>query len=156
MDALDPRTAAARAESLGPAERILDALLTFSDHMVHNRPGFVTPDRQAPHGVRWAPARLKAGQVFKLKKKGKKTQATLVGAVGTDRREVRMGGRVVGIYQPPGLFPEVAAWLYGRIAEVWVLDNEFAARWASWAFVQEHRDLKVALAALMLVQSRCG
>jgi len=152
MNALDPR----RVESLGPAERILDALLTFSDHMVHNRPGFVTPDPQAPHGVRWSPARLKKGEVFKLKKKGKKTLATLMGVVGTDCREVRRDGRVVGEYRAPGLFPEVAAWLYGRIAEVWTLDNEFAARWASWAFVQEHRDLKVALAAFMLAQSRCG
>ena len=36
------------------------------------------------------------------------------------------------------------------------MDNELAARWASWSFAQEHRDLKVALTALMLVQNRCG
>lgn len=36
------------------------------------------------------------------------------------------------------------------------MDNEFAARWASYAFGQEHRDLKVVLAAFMLVQTRKG
>ncbi|MDP2734827.1 MAG: VWA domain-containing protein, partial [bacterium] len=56
----------------------------------------------------------------------------------------------------PGIFPEVAAYVYGQIAEVYKLDNEFAARWASWAFAQDNRDLKVALAAFMLVQDRKG
>jgi hypothetical protein len=36
------------------------------------------------------------------------------------------------------------------------MDNEFAARWASYAWRQEHRDLKVVLAAFLLVQSRKG
>jgi len=141
-DQIDPQ----RVESLGPAERIIDTLLTFSDHMVHNRPGVVTPDRSQPHGVRWAPATYKTvdGQrvYFRLDRRGKKTIETrLVGDVD---------------YRKPGLFPEVAKWLYGQIAEVWKLDNEFAAHWASWAFTQDHRDLKVALAAFMLVQSRSG
>jgi hypothetical protein len=63
---------------------------------------------------------------------------------------------IAGEYRPAGIFPEVAVWMYEQAATVWKLDNEFAARWASFAFTQEHRDLKVILAALMLVQSRRG
>ena len=32
-----------RVESLGPAERVVQALLQHADHMVHNRPGVVVP-----------------------------------------------------------------------------------------------------------------
>ena len=46
--------------------------------------------------------------------------------------------------------PEAVAWVYAQCAEVWNLDNEFAAKWASRAFGEEHRDLKVVLCALML------
>ena len=62
----------------------------------------------------------------------------------------------VGEYRQPGFFIEVVTWLYKQVAEVWKLDNEFAARWASYAYGQEHRDLKVVLAAFMLVQARVG
>ena len=51
---------------------------------------------------------------------------------------------------------EVAQWMYSQVAEVWKMDNEFAARWASYQFGQEIRDMKVILAAFMLVQSRKG
>jgi hypothetical protein len=46
--------------------------------------------------------------------------------------------------------------MYQQVAEVWKLDNEFAAKWASYAWKQDHRDLKVILAAFMLCQSRKG
>ena len=36
------------------------------------------------------------------------------------------------------------------------MDNEFAAKLASWSFPKDHRDLKVVLAAFMLVQTRSG
>ena len=144
-----------RVESLGPAERILQTLLTHSDHMVHNRPGLVSADRSSPAGVRWVPATRKDRHIYRLEKVGKKSRRVLAGTLQHDGRVIS-GGRSVGEYRAPGLFPEVAAWLYGQIAEVWKMDNEFVARWASWAFVQEHRDLKVALAAFMLVQPRCG
>ena len=62
----------------------------------------------------------------------------------------------MGEYRKPGLFPEVVTHLYTQVAEVWKLDNELAARWASYQFGQEHKDLKVILAAFMLVQSRKG
>ena len=45
----------AEAAHLGPAERIIQQLVGFTDHMVHNRPGMVTPDGRTAIGVRWAP-----------------------------------------------------------------------------------------------------
>lgn len=63
---------------------------------------------------------------------------------------------VVGEYREPGLFPEVCAYVYRQIAEVYRLDNEFCARWASYAFTQDHMDMKTILAAFMLVQNRKG
>lgn len=146
-------------EQLGAAETILQTLLTYSDHMVHNRPGMVVEDTSTVTGVRWMPVshRVDNGQkvVLHQRKVGAQTVPTRVGTMQDDGR-VMDGDRIIGTYQPAGLFPQVAAWMYGQVAEVWKLDNEFGARWASYAFAQEHRDLKVVLAAFMLVQARKG
>lgn len=147
-------------ENLGPAERIIQTLLAYSDHMVHNRPGMVVRDASVVIGVRWAPVTHEVeGErkvVYRLDKMGKKTAKTRVGVL-EDGGAIRAdNGAVIGEYRPAGLFPEVAVWMYRQTVEVWKLDNEFAARWASYAFGQEHRDLKVVLAALMLVQARRG
>jgi len=158
MTQLDPR----RVETLGPAERILQALLTYNDHMYHGRPGIVAKAPGTPTGVVWKPVTHKVdGEqklVYRLDKRGKKTVKVQIGVLDETSQPVtiRQNGRVVGEYRRPGLFPEVAAWLYGQVAEVWKLDNDFAARWASWALLQDHRDMKVVLAAFMLVQSRDG
>jgi hypothetical protein len=152
-------------ENLGPAERIIQTALAYTDHMVHNRPGVVVRDGSTTVGVSWSPCtwKLENGvkNVYRLTqvagKKGKpKTIRTVIGQLQDDGVTVKQGFTTVGRYQKPGIFPEVAVWLYRQIADVWKLDNEFAARWASHAFGQEHRDLKVALAAFMLVQSRKG
>ena len=146
-------------EALGPAERIIQSLLTHQDHMVHNRVGVVQPDPHSNTGIRWSYVthRVEKGEkvVMRLDKQGKKTVETRVGVLREDKKVVE-GERVVGEYREAGIYPEVATWLYRQVAEVWKLDNEFAARWASYAFVQEHRDLKVVLAAFMLVQARKG
>lgn len=148
-------------ENLGPAERIIQTLLAYTDHAVHNRPGIVVPDARFSVGVRWEPVTHKEEGdpkqkvVYKLSKAGKKTVRTRAGVM-QDSGKVVEAGREVGEYRPAGLFPEVATWMYKQVAEVWKLDNEFAARWASYAFGQEHRDLKVVLAAFMLCQSRKG
>lgn len=146
-------------ESLGPAETILQTLLTYSDHMVHNRPGMVVKDDRAVTKVRWTPVTHKEENgdkvVYQLRSVRNRTTRTRVGILHADNRIVE-NGRLAGEYRRPGLFPEVAAWMYGQIAEVWKLDNEFAARWASYAYAQDHRDLKVSLAAFMLVQARKG
>lgn len=156
-----------RIEALGPAERIIQTLLTHADHMVHNRPGIVIPDGRTVTGVRWSEVTHKVEDegkvVYRKDRIGKKTTLTRMGVMhdaedkyGRKIVEVREGGRVVGRYQRPGLFPEVVAYLYRQVAEVFKVDNDFAARWASYAFGQEHRDLKVILAAFMLVQDRRG
>jgi hypothetical protein len=147
------------AEKLGPAEKILQTLLNHTDHMVHNRPGMVTADARHTIGVRWVPVTHKEENgskvVYELTKVGKKTNKIRKGVMRADGK-VEENGKVVGEYRAPGLFPEVAAWMYRQVAEVWKMDNEFAARWASYSFGQEHRDLKVVLAAFMLVQTRKG
>lgn len=155
------------AENLGPAEQIIQTLLQYTDHMVHNRPGMVVQDRTSKVGVTWSPVTHKvegeAKNVYKLTKVGKKTSKIKVGALDTTtfaaghaNRILGAANAVVGFYRPAGLFPEVAEWMYKQVAAVWKLDNEFSARWASYAFGQEHRDLKVVLAAFMLVQARKG
>lgn len=152
----------ARAEALGPAETIINTLTNFSDHMVHSRPGVVMPDNRTRTGVRWIPVIWKEEDgtkvVYHTQKIGRRRTKTRIGTLnGTN--EVKDGARVVGEYRQPRkfpVFPEVAAYFYRQIAEVWRMDNEFAAKWASYAFPLEHRDLKVVLCAFMLVQTRMG
>ena len=148
------------AETLGPAEKIIQSVLTYSDHLYHGRPGVVIQDARTNTGVRWEPVTHKADKegvknVFKIEKRGKKNHRVQIGTMNGDNRVVN-AGREVGLYRKSGLFSEVAVWFYKQIADVWKMDNEFAARWASYAFHQEHRDLKVVLAAFLLVQSRKG
>lgn len=146
-------------ENLGPAERIIQTVLSYSDHLYHNRPGVVSKDASSVTGVRWVPVTHKVEGdekvVYQITKVGRKQTKTKLGVL-KENNQVKNGRTVVGEYRRPGLFPEVAVWLYNQVAEVWKLDNEFAARWASYAYTQEHRDLKVVLAAFMLVQSRKG
>ena len=152
---LDPQ----RLEALGPAERIIETLTRHADHMVHNRPGLVRRETSSPTGIAWSPVTHvdedEGRVVYGLVKQSKKTRRVRLGLLGEDG-QVRHGDAVVGRYQAPGLVPETTAWLYRQVANVYALDNEFVARWASWAFTQENRDLKVVLAAFMLVQPRCG
>lgn len=147
-------------ESLSAADRIIQTVLTHSDHAFHGRPGYVVPDSGNVVGVRWSPVshKLEAGRkvVYSLSKQGKRTIRSKLGTLQEDGKIVSDTGGVVGEYRPAGLFPEVVTWMYRQIAEVWKLDNEFAARWASYAYGRDHRDLKVILAAFMLVQSRKG
>jgi len=145
--------------ALGPAELILQTVLSYSDHCVHNRAGIVVPDASSVVGVKWLPVThvVEEGEkvVYELRKVGKKSEKFKLGKLKDDGR-VKDGNRVIGRYQPAGLYPEVAVWMYRQVAEVWKLDNEFSAKWASYAFTQEHRDLKTILAAFLLVQARKG
>jgi hypothetical protein len=157
--------------NLGPAERIIQTLINHKDHMVHNRPGIVVPDARFSIGVRWdfATNKTENGEkvAYRITKEGNKSVNTRVGVIRADGKIVE-NGQVVGEYRQPGMFPEVAAWMYRQIAEIWKLDNEFAAKWASYEYlsgqglpakqakVGEHKDLKVALAAFLLCQSRKG
>ncbi len=147
------------AEKLGPAERIIQQLLAYTDHLYHGRPGIVTTDARQTVGVRWEPVTHKVEGndkvVYRITKVGKKQVKTRAGVLRADGKVVE-GATVVGEFREAGIFPEVATWMYKQVAEVYKLDNEFAARWASFAFTQEHKDLKVVLAAFMLVQARKG
>lgn len=145
-------------KNLGPAERIVQMMLTHADHLYHGRPGYVVKDTSAV-GVKWHPVthKVENGEkvVYKLDKVGKKTTRTRLGVL-QDNGQIKEAGRIVGDYRKPGLFPEVAEWMYRQVVEVWKLDNEFAARLASYVYKQPHRDMKAVLAAFMLVQNRKG
>lgn len=66
-------------------------------------------------------------------------------------------GRQQGQRVRPGLFVPAATDLYGSLLEIYELDGELMARFASYALTEtEWRDLKVCCAALMLVQPRSG
>jgi VWA domain-containing protein len=148
-----------RIETLGPAERIIQLLLNASDHMVHNRPGMIEADASSPLGVKWHPVTHRAeGEksiVFKLTKVRKRKSEMRVGELCADGGIVA-NGQKVATYRPAGIFPEMAVWMYRPVAAIYQLDNEFCARWASFAYGEKHRDLKVVLAAFMLVQGRRG
>src|SRR5512135_3598871 len=151
-------------ENLGPAERIIQTVLAYSDHMVHNRPGMISPDPTSPTGVKWVYTKWKLENGVKvayrqdkgpLKRiKGKMIPTTSPVRIGTvDANNVIHSdtGARLGEYRPGGIVPEVAVWIYRQIAAVYALDHEFTAKWASYAFMQEHLDMKVTLAAFMLV-----
>lgn len=153
-------------EKLGPAERIINTLLTYTDHVFHGRPGVVVDDPTSPVGKRWKfvthkmePV-LEGGEAkhpvaYELRKIGKKTERVKLGeilppggtlalanAAGGEIRKLAANSRPVisdannflGEYREPGIFPEVAVWYWRQIAEIYKLDNEFVARWASYAF----------------------
>ncbi len=62
-----------------------------------------------------------------------------------------------GLPVKPGLFVPAAAALYARLLDLYGVNVELAARFASYALKEtDWRDLKVACAALMLVQQRSG
>lgn len=147
-------------ETLGPAELIINAIITFNDHLYHGRPGFVEPAPNTPIGVKWSPVthRAKDGKriVYRLIKAKKRSQEVVIGNLWDDNSVRNEAGQKLGEYRASGIFPDVAVWMYRQVADIWRMDNEFAARWASFAFGQEHRDLKIVLAAFMLVQSRKG
>lgn len=106
---------------LGPAEKLLDLVLSSSAHLWHNRPG------------------IEIAGVWQMKPKR--------GApMPRGSTEVR-----------PGLHVSAADRLYTRLLEIYSLNQTLFAHFASYALKEtDWRDLKVACAALMLVQSRAG
>src|ERR1700690_482946 len=154
---------------MGSAEKIVQTVTQYLDHAVHNRAGCVVVDASTLFGVRWYPVTHKLEKtgeveekvVYRCDKKGKKTERVRLGVM-LPSGVVMEHGRPVGKYLEPGLFPEVVTFLYRQIADVWKMDNEFVARWASYEFapkpkgVPDSKDLKVLLAAFLLVQARKG
>src|ERR1043165_7839227 len=115
-------TTIALAESQkGPAEKLLDLVLSSSAHLWHNRPG------------------LDVGGTWHAKRGAKK--------------ELVSRGTPV----KPGLFVPAAERLYARLLDIYRLNAELMARFASYALTHtEWRDLNVACASLMLVQPKAG
>lgn len=72
-------------ENLGPAERIIQTVLAYTDHAAHGRPGVVVTDLSSVTGVRWSPVTHKvedgAKVVYRLDKVGNKTQKARVGVM---------------------------------------------------------------------------
>src|SRR6478735_6194239 len=94
---------------MGPAEKLLDLVLSSSAHLWHNRPGYDV-------GGTWHPPVKKGGPVPK-------------GAVPVK----------------PGLFVPAAAQLYARLLEIYALNQDLFAHFASYALKEtDWRDLKVA------------
>ena len=113
----------ANRENLGPAERIINTLLTYSDHMYHGRPGMVTTSPSAVAGVAWQPVTHKVEadgrkSIYALTKVGRKQTRTLLGKLDADGKTVKEVNRRIGEYRPAGLFPEIVAHMYSQIAEV--------------------------------------
>lgn len=105
---------------MGPAEKLLDLVLSSSAHLWHNRPGLNVNGQ-------WQPAKSKAPRPKNA------------------------------VPVKPGLFVPAAAALYARLLEINDLNAELMAHFASYALLEtDWRDLKVACAALMLVQGKKG
>lgn len=106
---------------LGPAEKLLDVVLSSSAHLWHNRPGIEVAGTWQPRPKKGQPVPKNAKPV------------------------------------DPGLHVSAAVRLYERLIEIYKLNQDLFAHFASYALTQtDWRDLKVACAALMLVQTRSG
>lgn len=125
----------------GPAERLINVALSFAPHLAHNRTGIEVDGT-------WVPA------IYKVEGDQRIVYTrTKIGRRSELRRHGVLNER---FWRPAGLFALACAQLYRQIHSIYALDQELLARWASYAAAQDHRDLKVALAAFLLVQSRKG
>ncbi len=107
---------------MGPAEKLLDLVLSSSAHLWHNRPGLNV-------GGTWVPS------------------------LGKNRKNPPKGAVAV----KPGLFVPSSVALYSRLLEIHKLNEDLMAHFCSYALKEtDWRDLKVACAALMLVQRKSG
>lgn len=127
MSRRTPEEARRIAESLGPAEKLVQLIINFPDHLWHNRPGVM-------HDGKWKAATRK--EIEEHQKNGRLRN---------------------GEFREPGPNPEAIEKVYGALADIWTANNELAARLASYVMKEtDWRDMKVVCAAFMLVQSRAG
>jgi hypothetical protein len=127
MNRRTPEEARRIAESLGPAERLVQLIINFPDHLWHNRPGVV-------RNGKWKAATRK--EIEEQKKNGRVAN---------------------GEFHEAGPNVEAIEQVYGALADIWTANNELAARLASYVMKEtDWRDMKVVCAAFMLVQSRAG
>ena len=127
MNRRTPEEARRIAESLGPAEKLVQLIINFPDHLWHNRPGVVRDGK-------WKAATRKEIEEHK--------------ATGRVRN---------GDFRQPGPNTGAIEQVYGTLADIWQANNELGARLASYIMKEtDWRDMKVVCAAFMLVQSRAG
>jgi hypothetical protein len=127
MNRRTPEEARRIAESLGPAERLVQLIINFPDHLWHNRPGVI-------RNGKWKAATRK--EIDEHKGSGRLRN---------------------GEFRQPGPNTEAIEQVYGSLADIWQANNELAARLASYIMKEtDWRDMKVVCAAFMLVQSRAG
>ena len=127
MSRRTPEEARRIAESLGPAEKLIQLIINFPDHLWHNRPGVT-------RNGKWKAATRK--EIEEHKKNGRLRNGEL---------------------REPGPNAEAIEQVYGALADIWTANNELAARLASYVMREtDWRDMKVVCAAFMLVQRRAG
>jgi len=127
MSRRTPEEARRIAESLGPAEKLIQLIINFPDHLWHNRPGVT-------RNGKWKAATRK--EIEEHKKNGRLRN---------------------GEFREPGPNAEAIEQVYGALADIWTANNELAARLASYVMKEtDWRDMKVVCAAFMLVQRRAG
>jgi hypothetical protein len=127
MNRRTPEEARRIAESLGPAEKLVQLIINFPDHLWHNRPGVARNGKWKAATRQEIAAQQKTGQV--------------------------QGGD----FRAPGPNTEAIEQVYGTLADIWQANNELAARLASYVMTEtDWRDMKVVCAAFLLVQSRAG
>src|SRR5688500_10048634 len=113
MNRRTPEQARAIAESLGPAERLVQLIINFPDHLWHNRPGVI-------RNGKWNAATRQEVQAFKAN-----------------------GRLASGEFRPAGPNPEAIEQVYGALADIWQANNELAARLASYIMKEtDWRDMK--------------
>src|SRR5437867_12631276 len=98
MNRRAPEEARRIAESLGPAEKLVQLIINFPDHLWHNRPGVVREGK-------WKAATRK--EIEEHKKNGR----------------VRNGE-----FREPGPSVDAIEQVYGALADIWTANNELAAR----------------------------
>jgi len=118
----------AMAESLGPAEKLVNLIINFPDHLWHNRPGVI-------RNGRWKAANRKE--------------------IAEHREHGRLSDGAE--FRPAGPNDRAIVRVYTTLAEIWQANNELAARLASYIMREtDWRDMKMICSAFMLVQNKAG
>src|SRR6185436_13291393 len=102
MNRRTPEEARRIAESLGPAEKLVQLIINFPDHLWHNRPGVI-------RNGKWKAATRKE---LEEQKSGGRVRG--------------------GTFQAAGLNSAAIEQVYGTLADIWQANNELAARLASY------------------------
>jgi hypothetical protein len=118
----------ALAESLGPAEKLVNLIINFPDHLWHNRPGVI-------RNGRWKAANRK--EIEEHREHGRLADGAEFQSAGPNKAAIVR--------------------VYSTLAEIWQANNELAARLASYIMREtDWRDMKMICSAFMLVQNKVG